>query len=151
MTDSHVDNADSLVSQVPSDEDILIQEYEDEDESLEVNADPQGSEERLNLPISDKNDSQDQDDDEDEDETGAFVSDDSEADLLTILQSKVHAESIEEDNGECVLEEDEFADQIVLIPRQIGEQHCQRCWLLVRTNAPKCPTHDDDCPIFAVR
>ncbi len=36
-----------------------------------------------------------------------------------------------------------------LQPKQVDEQLCSSCFLLVRPSAPNCPVGDDDCPIFS--
>jgi len=83
------------------------------------------------------------------DENELSLSDDAEKDLLTILESKIlseeEAENLSEDAEDDVLD---GVNDSVIVPRQKDEQHCQRCWLLVRSSAPRCPIHDDDCPIF---
>ena len=87
---------------------------------------------------------------EDPDENELVLPDDAEADLLTILESKIHAESLEDDEDLEVsaLPDDSDTIQALLKPRRPDEQHCQVCWLLVRRTAPKCPEQRDDCTIF---
>jgi hypothetical protein len=87
---------------------------------------------------------------EDPDENELVLPDDAEADLLTILESKIHAESLEDDEDLEVSASSDDSDTIeaLLNPRRPDEQHCQVCWLLVRRTAPKCPEQRDDCTIF---
>jgi len=141
MTELNQNDDTDLAQQNPDDEDILNQEEADEagqDESL-VQGTYQSS------VVLEKE--QDEGDDNE-----LALSDDAEADLLTILQNKIHAENKEEEDDSEAVEEDtvESTNDLLILPRKKDEQHCQRCWLLVRNTAPKCPVHDDDCPIFQV-
>jgi len=142
MTESNQDDHVDLAQQNPDEEDILNQEEIDEvgeNESLVEDTDQP----RI-VPEKEQDES---------DENELALSDDAEADLLTILQSKIHAESKEEEEAESeVVDEDtvDSTNDLLILPRKKDENHCQRCWLLVRNTAPKCPVHDDDCPIFQV-
>lgn len=146
MTDFNPDDENDLAQELPDENDILTEE-DNEDDSLEEESTEVKSEERLETLPKGKKISKDSEDDDDENELR--LPDDAEADLLTILESKIHAESKEEEEEEASSNESsDSTDELLLIPRQINEQHCQKCWLLVRKNAPKCPVHEDDCPIF---
>jgi len=86
---------------------------------------------------------------ESDDENELVLPDDAEADLLTILEEKIHAESLSDEEEEYIRSSDDTDSLVTLLqPKRLDEQHCQSCWLLVRKNAPKCPEHRDDCPIF---
>ena len=138
MTESNQNDNTDLAQQNPDDEDILNQEDDEvgQDESLIQDTD------QSSVVLEKEQD--------EGDENELSLSDDAEADLLTILQNKIHAENKEEEDESEVVEEDtvESTNDLLILPRKKDEQHCQRCWLLVRNTAPKCPVHDDDCPIF---
>jgi len=140
MTESNQNDNTDLAQQNPDDEDILNQEDDEvgQDESLIQDTD------QSSVVLEKEQD--------EGDENELSLSDDAEADLLTILQNKIHAENKEEEDESEVVEEDtvESTNDLLILPRKKDEQHCQRCWLLVRNTAPKCPVHDDDCPIFQV-
>jgi hypothetical protein len=142
MTDFNPDDENDLAQELP-DEEELLNEEEISDES------EQKQEDRLGEFSDQKNTSKDSEEDKDENELR--LPDDAEADLLTILENKIRAESKveEEEEVEDSDESSDLADEPIFMPRKTDEQHCQRCWLLVRKGAPKCPVHDDDCPIFS--
>jgi len=141
MTELNQNDHTDLAQQNPDDEDILSQEEVDEVSENESLVQDTGQ------PSAVLEKEQDEGDDNE-----LALSDDAEADLLTILQSKIHAENREEEDESEVVEEDtvESTNDLLILPRTKDEKHCQRCWLLVRNTAPKCPVHDDDCPIFQV-
>jgi len=134
MTNLNQNDDNDFAQQEPNDADIFREPEFEEDESSVVEESAPSVEPSNNQDESDEND--------------LDFSDEAEEDLLTILEHKINseenaevAETVEDDSTENV-------NDSIIIPRQKNEQHCQRCWMLVRTNAPKCPAHDDDCPIF---
>lgn len=147
MTDFNPDDENDLAQELPDEEDLLSEEESPEDEVSEESSDTDNAEERLEKLSKGQKISKDIEEENDENELR--LPDDAEADLLTILENKIHAESKEEEEEESSSETSDSTDELTLIPRKIDEQHCQKCWLLVRKNAPKCPVHDDDCPIFS--
>lgn len=134
MTNLNQNDDNDLAQEEPNDADIFRQPEFEEDESSVVEESAPSVEPSNNQDESNEND--------------LDFSDEAEEDLLTILEHKINSE----ENTEVVetIEDDSTAniDDAIIIPRQKDEQHCQRCWMLVRSNAPRCPAHDDDCPIF---
>ena len=87
---------------------------------------------------------------EDEDEDDDLVApDDVEADLDTILKDRLVTVEESTDEDEEVEVDDRAGDGDRLQPKRPDEQLCQRCFLLVRRNAPGCPVGDDACPLFS--
>jgi len=146
MTDINQDNENDSAQTDPQEDDLieveedLIQNSESEDDESE---DESSDETIKSLPKGVKVS-------EDVDENELILPDDAEADLLTILENKIHAESLEDEEEEVLVTSSDDSDNIeaLLKPRRSDEQHCQVCWLLVRNNAPKCPEQRDDCTIF---
>lgn len=134
MTNLNQNDDNDFAQEEPNDADIFRQPEFEEDES------PVIEESATSVEPSDSRNEIDEND--------LDFSDEAEEDLLTILEHKMNSE----ENAETVetIEDDpiENINDAVIIPRQKNEQHCQRCWMLVRNNAPGCPAHDDDCPIF---
>lgn len=134
MTNLKQNDDNDFAQEEPNDADIFRQPEFEEDESLVVEESAPSVESSNNQDESDEND--------------LDFSDEAEEDLLTILEHKINSEK----DAEVVevMEDDsiENTNDAIIIPRQKNEQHCQRCWMLVRNNAPRCPAHDDDCPIF---
>lgn len=147
MTDFNPDDENDLAQQIPNEEDLLVEEELFENKISEEDSEIDKTEERLEQVSKEQKIFKTIEEETDENELS--LPDDAEADLLTILESKIHAESKEEEEEESSSENSDSTDELTLIPRKIDEQHCQKCWLLVRKNAPKCPVHDDDCPIFS--
>jgi hypothetical protein len=88
--------------------------------------------------------------DEEEDEDEDLVTpDDVEADLDTILKDRLASSDETDDEDEGQVEVDDRGDTVDrLQPKRPDEQHCPKCFLLVRRTAPACPMDDDDCPLF---
>jgi len=142
MTDFNQDDENDS-AQIDPQEDDLIQTEEDLVETKNSEENQSDNETIGSLPKAVKIS-------EDLDENELVLPDDAEADLLTILESKIHAESLEDqdDIEESLSHNDEDSIAVLLKPRRSDEEHCQTCWLLVRKTAPKCPEHRDDCSIF---
>lgn len=147
MTDFNPDDENDLAQELPDEEDLLNEEESSENDASQDTPDADTADERLGK--NSKGQKIFKDSEEEDDENELRLSDDAEADLLTILEKKIHAESKEEEEEEFFTKTSDSTDELTLIPRKIDEQHCQKCWLLVRKNAPKCPVHEDDCPIFS--
>lgn len=150
MTDFNPDDENDLAQIIP-DEDDLVEDEESselsEENSDEDNDEAKSSEESLNIKSISKNSKSESDTEEDENELS--LPDDAEEDLLTILQGKINSELVEQEQEEEALTSTDDSHEFLIMPKRIDEQHCQRCWLLVRKGAPKCPVHDDDCPVFS--
>lgn len=149
MTDFNPDDENDLAQIIPDEDDIveaeepsdLIEDSEDEEDD-----NPDLSEESLKIKNVSKVSTVQSDSEEDENEL--VLPDDAEEDLLTILESKINSELAEQEEQEVQTSSDD-SQEFLIMPKRVDEQHCQRCWLLVRKGAPKCPVHDDDCPIFS--
>ncbi len=149
MTDFNPDDENDLAQIIPDEDDIveaeepsdLIEDSEDEEDD-----NPDLSEESLKIKNVSKVSNVQSDSEEDENEL--VLPDDAEEDLLTILESKINSELAEQEEQEVQTSSDD-SQEFLIMPKRVDEQHCQRCWLLVRKGAPKCPVHDDDCPIFS--
>jgi hypothetical protein len=149
MTDFNPDDENDLAQVIPDEDDIveaeepsdLIEDSEDEEDD-----NPDLSEESLKIKNVSKVSNVQSDSEEDENEL--VLPDDAEEDLLTILESKINSELAEQEEQEVQTSSDD-SQEFLIMPKRVDEQHCQRCWLLVRKGAPKCPVHDDDCPIFS--
>jgi hypothetical protein len=142
MTDFNQDDENDS-AQIDPQEDDLAEVEEDLVETKDSEEDESDNETIQSLPKAVKVV-------EDSDENELILPDDAEADLLTILESKIHAESLEdeEDMEQSLSHNDEDSIAALLKPRRSDEEHCQTCWLLVRRTAPKCPEQRDDCTIF---
>lgn len=149
MTDFNPDDENDFAQIIPDEDDIveaeepsdLIEDSEDEEDD-----NPDLSEESLKIKNVSKVSNVQSDSEEDENEL--VLPDDAEEDLLTILESKINSELAEQEEQEVQTSSDD-SQEFLIMPKRVDEQHCQRCWLLVRKGAPKCPVHDDDCPIFS--
>lgn len=86
---------------------------------------------------------------EEDEEDEELQPDDVEADLSAILQEKLTTpvevdEDVEDETGG-----DDRTDGVErLQPRRPDETQCDRCYYLVRQNAPGCPVDDPVCPLF---
>ena len=135
------------------DEDALEEDFEvlgDEDallgeDELAADALEEEDEEESDAAAPRRRVSEDEDEDED-----LLTPDDVEADLDTILKDRlVTADESADDEDEQAEVDDRGGDSDRLQPKRPDEQLCQRCFLLVRRNAPNCPVGDDACPLFA--
>lgn len=142
MTDFNQDDENDS-AQIDPQEDDFIQTEEDLVETKDSEEDEPDNQTIQSLPKAVKVV-------EDSDENELILPDDAEADLLTILESKIHAESLEDEENmeQSLSHNDEDSIAALLKPRRSDEEHCQTCWLLVRRTAPKCPEQRDDCTIF---
>ena len=149
MTDFNPDDENDLAQIIPDEDDIVeAEEPSDliEDSENEEDDNPDLSEESSKIKNVSKVSNVQSDSEEDENEL--VLPDDAEEDLLTILESKINSELAEQEEQEVQTSSDD-SQEFLIMPKRVDEQHCQRCWLLVRKGAPKCPVHDDDCPIFS--
>jgi len=133
------------------DEDALDEEFEvledddsliDADEVADDAAEEDEDEAEEATPRRRVNDDEDEDDD-------LVAPDDVEADLDTILKDRLVTVEESMDEDEEVEVDDRAGDGDRLQPKRADEQLCQRCFLLVRRNAPGCPVGDDACPLFS--
>jgi hypothetical protein len=149
MTDFALDG-----QKAPTEEDLLNDSEEsDKESSREFETLDDAKEEKLvkrSFEIQNSSNHSQEDNDEDE----LALSDDAEADLLTLLEGKLNLEDqMEEDDEDEKLsfEVPTLEGEITLIPRRSNEVHCPRCWFLIHENFSRCPLGDDDCPLFSLR
>jgi len=149
MTDFNPDDENDLAQIIPDEDDIIeTEESSDLIENPEDEEDDNPDLSKESLKIKDIPKTSHVQSDSEEDENELVLPDDAEEDLLTILESKINSELVEQEEQEFQTSSDD-SQEFMIMPKRVDEQHCQRCWLLVRRGAPKCPVHDDDCPVFS--